>query len=159
MDYIPYDGLPYFKACSDVVKAVGLLLVELQVVPQKGHVHVCAVICHSESGKDVSVSDCSKAHHALQPAILSLLQEERDDITEDNLSMEVCSPGIERNIKNAAEFELFVGHDIKVWDRNVGDWVKGVIKAADRESVTLGSEAGDMSIQYVDIAKAKFIHN
>ena len=158
MEYIPYEDIPYFTKCAGVVQGAGLQLVELQVVPQKGNVHVTAVIARS-GAEDVSVSDCSKAHHALQPVILALLQKERDDITEDNLSMEVCSPGTERNIKNAAEFGLFIGREIRVWDRNVSDWVKGVIRSSTGEALVLASGDSETCIQYDDIAKAKFIHN
>ncbi|MBP5158138.1 MAG: ribosome maturation factor [Treponema sp.] len=158
MEYIPYEGIPYFKDCEAVVKGVGLLLVELQVVPQRGNVHVCAVIARSD-GADVSVSDCSKVHHALGPAVLSFLQKERDDITEDNVSMEVCSPGTERNVKNAAEFAVFKGREIRVWDKTVGDWVRGTIVSSSEDAVTLNGESGEISVRYVDIAKAKFIHN
>lgn len=158
LEYIPYEDIPYFRTCEAAVKETGLQLVELQVIPQRGSVHVTAVIARSGT-EDVSVSDCSKAHHALQPVVLALLQEERDNITEDDISMEVCSPGTERNIKNAAEFELFKGREIRVWDRNVGDWVKGVIRGSSQEAVTLAADGGDVSIQYADIAKAKFIHN
>lgn len=159
MEYIPYGNVPYFTECEAVVKGTGLLLMELQVVPQKGHVHVCAVIAQKEAGVDVSVSDCSKAHHALAPVILSLLQKEREDITEDDISMEVCSPGTERNIKNAAEFGMFTGREIRVWDKNASDWVKGKISSSSEDAVTLATEGGDKIIRYTDIAKAKFIHN
>ena len=138
---------------------VGLRLVELQVVPQKHSIHVSAVIARQDAGQDVSVSDCSKVHHVLQPLILSLLQEERDGITEDSISMEVCSPGTERNIKNAAEFGAFVGREIRVWDTDAADWVRGTIRSSDRESVTLSVEGAERTFRYQDIAKAKFIHN
>lgn len=158
MEYIPYEGIPYFKDCEAVVKGLGLLLVELQVVPQKGNVHVCAVIARPD-GADVSVSDCSRIHHALGPAVLSFLQKDRDDITEDNVSMEVCSPGTERNLKNAAEFEVFKGREIRVWDKTVGDWVRGKITSSTKDAVTLTAGSEEIIVHYVDIAKAKFIHN
>jgi ribosome maturation factor RimP len=73
--------------------------------------------------------------------------------------MEVCSPGMERNIKNAAEFAFFVGRDIRVWDKTVNDWVSGKIKSSDETQVTLAKEdGGDFSVAYENIAKAKFIH-
>lgn len=159
MEYIPHEDVPYFSRCEAVIKEIGLRLVELQVTPQKSGAHVAAVIAKQDAGQDVSVSDCSKAHHALQPLLLVLLQDEMPGLTEDDISMEVCSPGTERNIKNAAEFEAFTGREIRVWDKNVGDWVRGVIQAADRESVTLHVEGDDRIIPYVAIAKAKFIHN
>ncbi len=159
MEYIPHEDVPYFKKCDLVVNEMGLRLVELHVVPQKNLIHVSVVIAHKAADLDVSVSDCSKAHRALQPVILSLLQAERDGITEESVSMEVCSPGTERNIKNAAEFETFIGREIRIWDKSVGDWVSGIILSSNRESVTLSVEGGDRTFNYSDIAKAKFIHN
>ena len=159
MEYIPHEDVPYFNKCDAVVNAVGLRLVELQVIPQKVGAHVIAVIAKQDVGFDVSVSDCSKAHRALQPVIFALLQEDMRDLTEDDISMEVCSPGTERNIKNAAEFETFTGREIRVWDKNVGDWVRGIIKSSTRESVTLDVDGDERIILYTDIAKAKFIHN
>ena len=159
MEYIPREDVPYFTGCDAVVKEIGLRLIELQVTPQKAGVHVVAVIARQDAGQDVSVSDCSKAHRALQPAILAMLQDEMQNLTEDDISMEVCSPGTERNVKNAAEFESFVGREIRVWDKAVGDWVRGSIVGSTRDSVTLHLAGTDRIIPYNDIAKAKFIHN
>lgn len=154
MDYISPSSIPYYKECASAVDAEGYTLIELQVVPQKGSVHVSAVIACKDPKKDVGVADCSKAHHALQPKLLSLLNK-----TEDDIYMEVCSPGLERNIKNAAEFAFFVGKDVRVWDKNVTDWVRGIIETADETSVSLKIEDGSVkTVAYSDIAKAKFIH-
>ena len=158
MDYTSLNSIPCFKECSAVVEAEGLKLVELQVVPQKTLTKISAVIASGDPSKDVGVSDCSKAHRALAPKIMALLNK-----TEDDISMEVCSPGIERNIKNAAEFEIFQGREVRVWDKNISEWSSGVIKSSDEKSVTLveTDETGnktEKTFQYSDLAKAKFIH-
>ncbi len=154
MNYISHDTIPNFKECASVVADIGFVLVELQIVPQNGMVRITAVIASKDPSKDIGVSDCSKVHHALQPKLLSLLGKSEDDIM-----MEVCSPGLERNIKNAAEFSCFTGREIRVWDKNISDWVRGKIKSSDDVQVTLETEAdGDKTIAYNDIAKAKFIH-
>ncbi len=153
MEYNSLDSIPYFKECAACAKEIGFRLVELQVVPQHGAVRITVVIAAEDPSRDIGVSDCSKVHHALAPKLVELLHKSEDDI-----SMEVCSPGIERNIRNAAEFEIFTGREIRVWDKNVSDWVRGVIKSADSERVTLTAESGDSVIAYSDIAKAKFIH-
>ena len=78
---------------------------------------------------------------------------------EDDISMEMCSPGIERTLRNAAEFEIFTGREVRVWDKNVNDWVCGKIKSSDKNQVTLELEGGgEESVAYADIAKAKFLH-
>lgn len=127
---------------------------ELQIVPQKTLTRITAVIASGDPTKDVGVSDCSKAHRALAPKLMALLNK-----TEDDIGMEVCSPGIERNLKNAAEFQIFQGRQVRVWDRNINDWASGSIKSSDDKSVTLVSEDGtEITFQFADIAKAKFIH-
>ena len=166
LNYTSPDTIPHFKESSAVVDAAGFVLVELQVVPQKGSVHVTAVIASKDVKKDIGVADCSKVHHALQPKLISML-----GISEDDLYMEVCSPGMERNLKNAAEFAFFTGREIRVWDKTVNDWVSGIIKSSDENQVVLlplesaeKSEednvdgGGEKTVAYENIAKAKFIH-
>ena len=154
MNYISLDTIPHFTECASVVAEIGFTLVELQIVPQNGMVRITAVIASKDPSKDIGVADCSKVHHALQPKLIALLGKNEDDII-----MEVCSPGLERNIKNAAEFGCFTGREIRVWDKNISDWVRGIIKSSDSTQVTLETEAdGDKTIAYNDIAKAKFIH-
>ena len=71
--------------------------------------------------------------------------------------MELTSPGIEHNIKNAVEFTVFTGRDVRVWDKTVTDWVSGKIISADDKSVNLETESGEkLNISYENIAKAKF---
>ena len=166
LNYTSLDSIAHFKESAQIVDEAGFVLVELQIVPQHKSVHVTAVIASKDVKKDIGVADCSKVHHALQPKLISIL-----DADEDNFYMEVCSPGMERNIKNAAEFAVFVGREVRVWDKTVGDWVSGVIKCADEKQVTLtplsadeksvdteNNDSGEKSVAYDNIAKAKFIH-
>jgi len=139
------------------VKGLGYELVELRIVPQKGSVRILAVIASKNPVVDIGIEDCSRIHRALLPRIQAFLG------TEDTY-MEVTSPGMERNIRNAAEFELFIGRDVRVWDKTAGDWVGGTIVSADRKSVTLERKSADtgepeqQTVLYETIAKAKFIH-
>lgn len=155
MDYISTSSIPNFDECAACVAQEGFTLVELQIVPQHGMVHVSAVIASKDPSKDIGISDCSKVHHALGPKMLLLLNK-----TEDEVSMEVCSPGLERNLKNAAEFAFFTGREVRVWDKTVSDWIKGVILGSDESQVTLQIEDGSSkSVEYANIAKAKFVHS
>ena len=154
LNYISTDTIPYFKECDATAKKLGFILVELQVVPQKGNYHITAVIASSDSKTDIGVSDCAKVHRALQDQLISLLGAD-----EDSVYMEVSSPGMERNIKNAAEFSFFKGRGIRVWDKTKSDWVPGIIHDSDSEKVTLEAEGGELiDVAYENIAKAKFIH-
>ncbi len=154
MDYISTDSIPYFKDCASLVEQVGYTLVELQVVPQHGMTSVTVVIAPKNSNQDIGVSDCSKVHHAILPSLISILHK-----SEDDLNITVCSPGIERNIKNAAEFAFFVGKHIRVWDKTISDWVNGVIVSSSDKALVLEKEGGvQQEITYENIAKAKFLH-
>ncbi len=154
MEYNSFENIPYFNECSAALSSVDFKLVELQVVPQNGKVKVSAVIASSDPQKVIGVSDCAKAHKVLFPVVVNILGRNEDDIF-----MEMCSPGIERTLKNAAEFEIFKGRDVRVWDKNINDWVRGVIKSSSENQVTLQVEGdGEKSIAYSDIAKAKFIN-
>lgn len=154
LEYTSTSSIPYFSDCAPSVDAEGFTLVELQVNRQKDSVYVTVVIASKDPSMDIGVKDCSKVHHALQPKLLALL-----NVSEDVLYMEVSSPGLERNLRNAHEFAFFVGREVRVWDKNVSDWVKGIIKSSDETQVTLGLEGGEeKSVAYNDIAKAKFIH-
>lgn len=157
MDYISLHTIPHYDDCAPLVEGLGYFLVELRIVPQKGTTRILAVIASKTPEADIGVNDCSKVHHALLPRIQALLG------TEDTY-MEVTSPGMERNIRNAAEFALFKGREVRVWDKTVNDWVEGIIDSCDEKSVilkdkTAGTESvSERSVLYENIAKAKFIH-
>ena len=151
MDYESLDSMPYYKDCAPMVENLGYKLVELRVVPGKGTVKINAVIASKDPAVDIGVNDCSKVHHALLPHLESILG------TEDTY-MELTSPGMERNIKNAAEFAVFIGRDVRVWDKTVTDWVGGKIVSADDKTVTLEKDGENRVFSFENIAKAKFIH-
>ena len=115
-------------------------------LPQK----ISAMIASTEPDGNIGVNDCAKVHRVLLPRLEALLG------TEDTM-MELTSPGIEHNIKNAAEFAVFAGRLVRVWDKTVNDWVGGKIISADDKQVTLETEDGKtVSVSYENIAKAKF---
>ncbi|MCR5613575.1 ribosome maturation factor RimP [Treponema sp.] len=153
MEYISLKSFQHYSDCEPLVSGLGYILVDLKIVPAKSTVKISAVIASKDITKDIGVEDCSKVHHALLPRLQALLG------TEDTY-MEVTSPGMDRNIKNAAEFEIFKGREVRVWDKTVTDWVGGIIKEADSKSVTLeNSETKEIqTVSFENIAKAKFIH-
>ena len=113
------------------------------------------MITASDPTVNIGVDDCSKVHHTLLPFL-------EEKLGTDDTYMELTSPGMERNIRNAAEFALFVGREVRVWDKTVTDWVGGKLISADTTSLTLELTKDDVSeqrrISFDDIAKAKFIH-
>lgn len=151
MEYKSQDSFPYYRECAPLVEALGYFLVELNVLNHKSGVRIYAVIAAKDSTREIGVDDCSKVHHALLPRLEALLGT-------DDTYMELTSPGMERNIKNAAEFVFFIGREVRVWDKNISDWVGGKITAADDKSVTLKKDDLEQTFYFENIAKAKFIH-
>ena len=151
MEFEPLDSMPHYKECAPLVEGLGYTLVELHIVPSKGTTKITAVIASKDPSVDIGVNDCSKVHHALLPRLEAILG------TEDTY-MELTSPGMERNIKNAAEFAVFTGREVRVWDKTVTDWVGGKIVTADDKTVTLEKDGENSTVSFENIAKAKFIH-
>ena len=143
--------MPHYSECAPLVDGLGYTLVELKIGPGKGVTKISAVIASKDPSVDIGVNDCSKVHHALLPRLEAILGT-------DDTYMELTSPGMERNIKNAAEFSVFTGREVRVWDKTVTDWVGGKIVSADDKSVTLEKNGQNQTISFENIAKAKFIH-
>lgn len=151
MEYIPLKSMAYYEDCAPVVEGLGYVLVELKVSSAGSTKKISAVIASKDSGVDIGVNDCAKVHHALLPRLEALLG------TEDTY-MELTSPGMDRNVKNAAEFAVFIGREIRVWDKTVTDWVDGEIVSADEKSVTMKKDGDVFTVPFENIAKAKFVH-
>ena len=150
MEYTSYKSIKYYDECAGLVEGMGYKLVELKIVPSKTTTKISAMIASTEPEGNIGANDCAKVHRVLLTRLEALLG------TEDTM-MELTSPGIEHNIKNAAEFAVFAGRAVRVWDKTVTDWVSGKIKAADDKSVTLEAEDGkEFTVSYENIAKAKF---
>ena len=152
MDFTSLDSMPYYTQCKSLVEGLGYILVSIHVVPAKTTTKVQAVITNGESNSSegIVINDCAKVHRLLLPRLEALLQNQ-------DIYMEVTSPGMERHIKNAAEFSLFKGRDVKVWNTEISDWISGVIKDSDEHQLTLEVMEETKIIPYTNIAKAKLL--
>ncbi len=153
MEYTSYKDIKYYKDCAPIVEGLGYKLVDLKIIPAKTITKISAIVTPVDPAANMGVNDCAKVHHALLPHLEALLGTEET-------TMELTSPGIEHNIKNAAEFTVFVGRNVRVWDKIKTDWVGGKITSAGDKSVTLETEDGEsFTVLYENIAKAKFIYD
>ncbi len=166
MEYTALETIPHFNECNPLVSGLGYALVELRIIPNHGQYQVRAVITHSDSKKTdgIGINDCAKVHRLLLPRLEALLKSQ-------DVYMEVTSPGMERLIKNAAEFSLFMGKHVRVWDTSVSDWVPGIIISSDSKTLTLELSEQETAqntaaaakkqrvIPFEQIAKAKLLHS
>jgi ribosome maturation factor RimP len=150
VEYSPLEDMPYYQDCGPLVEGLGCRLVELRYFQRKTGVQVQAVIQGADPLAVIGLEDCARVHRALAQR-LEVVTGNRD------MSMEVTSPGTERQIKNAAEFALFMGRTVRVWDRTVTDWVPGKIAGAGTEFLALETGLETRNIPFADIAKAKLV--
>lgn len=153
MDFTSFKDIKYYSECAALVEGMGYRLVELKIIPAKTITKISAMISSPDPAVNLGVSDCAKVHRVLLPRLEALLGTEET-------SMELTSPGIEHNLKNAAEFTVFTGYNIRVWDKTITDWNGGKVVSADDKSVTMEKEGGEtFTVLYENIAKAKFIYS
>ena len=145
MEYAQKETVPHFTDYEQLVTGLGYKLVDLQIVHQKSMWLVKAVI-YSRNG--VGIDDCSKVHRVLLSRAEVLLNSQ-------DIQMEVSSPGLNRVIKNAAEFQAFIGENIKVLEVSCSDWLEGELLSADTTSIRLKTLSEQRDIRYADIKKAK----
>lgn len=145
MDYIEPDKIPYFNDCEPLISGLGFKLVELVVFRKQSSWQVKVVLTGAEG---VGIADCTKVHRALLPRLEAILSSQ-------DMYVEVASPGLDRILKNALEFSVFSGKNVKVWNTDISDWMQGVIVSSTKEAVTLSTEQGEQTVPYNKIAKAK----
>jgi ribosome maturation factor RimP len=136
---------PVYDLVLPVVEGSGLSLVELTVSRHKRSVQVRVVVFKAGG---IGVSDCSAVHRAVQARL-------EVAFAESDVYIEVSSPGIDRTLKDAGEFRLYVGLRVRCYLYESSAWVGGVLESADKERLVLSSEKGRMVLEYGQIAKAK----
>ncbi len=94
-----------FGLIKDTVEAEGVSLWDVKYV-KEGASWYLRVILDSEEG--ISIDDCTNVHHAIDPVL-----DEADPI-KDSYFLEVCSPGLERELSRPEHFEKYKGADIKL---------------------------------------------
>lgn len=145
------DDEVLFHSLEPVVKGLGMSLLELSVFRRKkrggnaGTVQVRAVVY-----KDgiTGVNDCSSVHLGILPR-LELAFPEQD------IYLEVSSPGIDRLIKDGREFAHYTGKEVRCYRTDISGWTAGILCSADEEKVILRGKDGEISLPYEIIAKAR----
>ncbi|MDR2245351.1 MAG: ribosome assembly cofactor RimP [Treponema sp.] len=145
MRYTPREADPVFDLLEAIIRGLGMTLIELIVSEHWGSVQIRTVVDKSGS---VGTDDCSRVHRTIVPR-LELAFPGRD------LSLEVSSPGINRLIKNGAEFPFYLGRGIRCYRTDISDWIGGILLTADSGGITLKGKDGVAALPYGIIAKAR----
>ncbi len=114
-----------FDLVKDTVESCGVDLWDVRFV-KEGASHYLRIFIDKAEG--VSINDCTDVSHAVDP-----LLDEADPI-DKSYYLEVCSPGIERELTRAEHFNKSIGKNVAVKLFKAIDGVKefsGVLKGYD----------------------------
>jgi ribosome maturation factor RimP len=147
MRYTPKAPDQVFDSVETVVKGLAMVLVELAVSRQKGCVQIRAVIYKDGT---VGLEDCARVHRAILPRLeLAFPQQE--------LYIEVSSPGIERKIKDGSEFVHYIGRPVACYRTDISDWTSGILTDTGNTHIVIKGKNGMTTLPYDIIAKAKLV--
>jgi len=121
-------------------------LIELVISRSRGSAQVRAVIYN---GTGIGTDDCAKAHRAIMPRL------ELAFGARQNISLEVSSPGINRLIKDGAEFTFYKGRRVRCYRTDINDWTAGILESAGENGIIIKTNKGAESLTFDIIAKAK----
>ena len=136
-----------YDLIKETVEAQGVSLWDVRFLKEGASWYLRVFIDKAEG---ISIDDCTNVSHAIDPVI-----DEADPI-DKSYYLEVCSPGIERELTRDYHFTSVVGEKIKIKLYKAIDSKKefiGILKQAD-ESIILETENGEMQFDFKDISKA-----
>lgn len=126
-----------------LIKGLGLVLVELSVARHRGNVQVKLVL-YKNGG--ISLDDLSEAQKTLRPRL-------ELEFGREKLSLEISSPGINRNIKSAREYDIFKGRDVRIL---VGEnWITGQLDGLDGDCLVLAGHEEPQRFRLNEVRKAR----
>lgn len=136
------------EAVQPVLAGMGLALVEMSLGRRKGTTRVSVVI-YRQGG--VGVDDCAEVSGMLLPRLETI--EGMGDV-----SLEVSSPGIERTLRDPAEYAIFAGRGVKILAGTETEWLGGIIQRVDGGTLWLKTGRDIKGFAIADIRKARLDH-
>ncbi len=129
-----------------VIEAEGFELVDVEYVKEGSNWYLRTYI---DKPGGITIDDCEIVSRALS-AIL-----DKEDYIKEAYILEVSSPGLLRPLKKEKDFVRNTGKEIEIRTYKMIDKQKefvGVLKAFDKESVTIVNETGEITLARTDIA-------
>ncbi len=140
------------------VEPLGYELVELRRAGSK-RTPVLDVRIDRRDGEAVTVDDCARVSRALEARL-----DAEPGIVGDRYVLEVSSPGVERPLRNAADWRRFAGHDAAVTSHEPGGRVTGRIVGVEGEggqevAVLRDSSGGEIRVPLAGVREARLVFN
>ena len=129
------------ELCEPIVKDFGLSLWDVRY-EKEGADWYLRIFIDKDGGVDIT--DCEKVSRAINTPLDEL------DPIENAYCLEVCSPGVERELVRDEHFIQFIGADIMVRMRRpiegIGKDFCGVLKGDDDGMVTIADHSGENEV-------------
>lgn len=129
-----------------VIEAGGLELVDVEYVKEGSNWYLRAYI---DKPGGITIDDCEAVSRALSELL------DKQDFIKEAYILEVSSPGLLRPLKKEKDFIRNTGKEIEIRTYKMIDKQKefvGVLKAFDKDSVTIVNETGEITFSKADIA-------
>lgn len=139
-----------FSLIEDTVKECDVELWDVRFL-KEGASHYLRVFIDSENG--IGIDECSRVSHAIDPII------DAADPIDVSYFLEVCSPGLNRELTRPEHFEKMSGQKVKIKFYKALDGEKefcGILNFEDGK-LTLETEKGILGFELSDIAKATLL--
>ena len=137
-----------YELIKDAVEAEGVRLWDVRFLKEGASWYLRVFIDKPEG---ISIDDCTNVSHAIDPII-----DEADPI-DVSYYLEVCSPGIERELTRSRHYEESLGKQVRLKLYRAYDGKKeitGTLEDVTEENVTLVTEGNAFTVERKNISKA-----
>ena len=137
-----------YELIKDAVEAEGVRLWDVRFL-KEGAAWYLRVFIDKPEG--ICIDDCTNVSHAIDPII-----DEADPI-DVSYYLEVCSPGIERELTRSRHYEESLGKQVRLKLYRAYDGKKeitGTLEDVTEENVTLVTEGNALTVERKNISKA-----
>ena len=136
-----------YELIKDAVEAEGVRLWDVRFLKEGASWYLRVFIDKPEG---ISIDDCTNVSHAIDPII-----DEADPI-DVSYYLEVCSPGIERELTRSRHYEESLGKQVRLKLYRAYDGKKeitGTLEDVTEENVTLVTEGNALTVERKNISK------
>lgn len=130
-----------WELCKPIIEEMGISIWDIRYV-KEGADYFLRVFIDKPDG--IGIEDCEKVSRAINDPLDAL------DPIENAYCLEVCSPGIERELVRDEHFMQFIGADIMIKMHKpiegIGKDFAGVLKDYDNGMVTISDHSGENEV-------------
>ncbi len=141
------DEKQILETIEPVIATLGFTVVDVKVRSIKGTIQVRLVVYREEG---VTLGDCSEIYKTIYPRLEVFLDNE-------DINLEVSSPGIGRVLKDKREYRIFTGRSVALLFEGESEWEEGVITEVYSDALVFKQENELNTVSFEKIRKAKLM--